>query len=246
MRIYLKMAAKAVNARGWYAQARPLYMQAFRAYSASIGANDPRTLDLLRDVVNIHMDLGIPSYATTVYRRLTEDLERALGLDHPVLSTFLNYLAWAQLMAKDYNGAAQTCAQALQLLQRNQALGPTEKALTYQVAAEVCVLAGKHDLAEAYYQGACILFEQTLGPNHPELATTLCNYGAYSLLRKDFREGRGIVAASIRDTTTGVGPRASRNRRLPYKSCNVILEKEKLCRSRGTIPASACNPPANT
>lgn len=201
----LKMAAKAVDARGWYAQARPLYMQAFRAYSASIGANDPRTLDLLRDVVNIHMDLGVPSYATTVYRRLTEDLERALGPDHPVLSTFLNYLAWAQLMARDYNGAAQTCAQALQLLQRNQALGPTEQAMTYQVAAEVCVLAGKHDLAEAYYQGACILFEQTLGPNHPELATTLCNYGAYSLLRKDVEKAEALLqrALGIRQVVLG-------------------------------------------
>ncbi len=201
----LKMAAKAVDARGWYAQARPLYIQAFRAYSASIGANDPRTLDLLRDVVNIHMDLGAPSHAAILHRRLTEDLERALGPDHPDLLTFLNNLAWAQLMSKDYNGAAQTCAQALQLLQRNQALGPTEKAMTYQVAAEVCVLAGKHDLAEAYYQGACILFEQTLGPNHPELASTLCNYGAYSLLRKDFEKAGALLerALEIRQQVLG-------------------------------------------
>ena len=54
----LKMVAKAIDERGWYAQAQPLYIQAFNAYSHSFGPDDLRTLHLLLDVLHIHIDIG--------------------------------------------------------------------------------------------------------------------------------------------------------------------------------------------
>ena len=96
------MVAKAVDAGGWYAQARPLYVQAYKAYVASIGAEDRQTRELLLDVVHIYLDLGAPSYAEAAYQRLIDELERTLGSDHLSLLTLLNRLASAQIASQNY------------------------------------------------------------------------------------------------------------------------------------------------
>jgi tetratricopeptide (TPR) repeat protein len=203
----LKMAAKSVDARGWFAQARPLYIQAYEAYLSSFGANDPRTRDLQVDVIHIHMDLGATPYAVAAYQKLIGDLEQTLGPEHPDLLKFLNNLAWFQLMSKDYAGAVQTCQRAFQFLQRSQEPSPTEQAVTYQVAAQVCELAGRYDLTEAYYKGALALQEQALGPYHEEVAATLANYGAFIFLslRRDFERAEALLqrALGIRQVVLG-------------------------------------------
>jgi transcriptional regulator with XRE-family HTH domain/Tfp pilus assembly protein PilF len=201
----LKMAAKAVDIRGWFAHARPLYMQAFDAFSTFFGPNHPRTLSVLRDVAHLHMDLGAAPLSAMVYQKLADHLEQVLGPDNPDLLDALNYLAWAQLVSRDYMAVAQTCIKALQMLERNQGRWPTEQAMTYQIAAEISVLSGKDDLAEAYYQGALALQELTLGPNHPEVASTLSNYGAFLLLHQDIDKGEALLhhALEIRQKVLG-------------------------------------------
>lgn len=201
----LKMAAKAVDSRGWFAHARPLYLQAYDAFSAFFGPHHPRTLSVLRDVAHLHMDLGAVPLSAQIYKKLADHLEQVLGSDNPDLLDALNYLAWAQLVSRDYLAAAQTCAKALQMLERNRGRWPTEQAMTYQVAAEISGILGNDDLAEEYYLRALAVQELALGPNHPEVASSLSNYGAYLLLHQDIEQGEALLhrALEIRQKVLG-------------------------------------------
>ena len=201
----LKMVAKAIDERGWYAQAQPLYIQAFNAYSHSFGPDDLRTLHLLLDVLHIHIDIGASPFAANVYTKIIADFERVFGPDHPDLLVLLNNVTWARLASGDYRGAAETGAQALQLLDRISDADATERAKTYQVGAELAVLLGKTDLAEAYYQEARTLFEQALGPENREVANTLANWGAFYAVRGNLAQAERLLrqALEIRQRALG-------------------------------------------
>ena len=203
----LKMVAKAVDAGGWYAQARPLYVQAYKAYVASFGAEDRQTRELLLDVVHIYLDLGAPSYAEAAYQRLIDELERTLGSDHLSLLTLLNRLAWAQMASQNYSSVVQISARALELLSRSPTVGPLEQAETYQVVAAAFELVQEYDLAEAYTQEALALFEQVYGTYHEEVATTLMHYGGTAMMRRDFEKAESLFlrGLAIRQQVLGRG-----------------------------------------
>lgn len=201
----LKMVAKAVDERGWYAQAQPLYVQAFHAYVHSFGPDDTRTLDLLFDVLHIHHDMGMSLFAADAYRRIIADFKQVLGPDHPNLLALLNNITWIQIASGEYERAMRTVAEALQLLQRIPDVDIVERAKTYQVVAEILVLSGNADRADVYYQEAKTIFEQRLGPEHQEVANTLMNWGAVYARRGDLEQAERLVqqAVEIRQRTYG-------------------------------------------
>jgi len=202
----LKMVAKAVDERGWYAQAQPLYIQAFIAYSHHFGPDDNRTLHLLFDVLHIQIDMGGSPFAANVYAKIIADCERVLGPDHPDLLVLLTNVTWARLAAGDYAGAAETGAKALQLLDRIPNVDTIERAKTYQVGAELAVLLGKADLVEAYYREARTLFEQAVGPEHREVANTLANWGAFHAMRGNLEQAERLLRQALEIRQRTIGP----------------------------------------
>jgi tetratricopeptide (TPR) repeat protein len=95
--------------------------------------------------------------------------------------------------------------EALQLLHRVPNPNVTERAKTYQIAAELSALLGKTDLVESYYQKAKMLFEQTLGSEHREVANTLANWGAFYALHGNLEEAERLLRQTleIRQHTLG-------------------------------------------
>ena len=109
----LEQVANAVRERGWYAQARPLYLRAYDAAMEQFGKDNSHVLDLLLDTVRAHMDVGEYGLAIITCKHLTSDYERILGKDHPSVVKCLNYLALAQVHQGMYPAAVKTCEQAL-------------------------------------------------------------------------------------------------------------------------------------
>ena len=201
----LEQVANAVRDRGWYAQARPLYLQAFGAAREQFGQGDPHVLDLMLDTVRAHMDIGEYGLAIIVCKHLRSDYERIQGKDSPDVVKCLNYLALAQVKQGMYPAAIETCEQALNWYTRVQKPDSLERAMTYQIVADLCLTYNKIDEAKAYYQAALKIREQILGPEHPEVANSLADMGLFYLRQNDVEKSESFLqrAMTIRKKALG-------------------------------------------
>ena len=173
----LERAASEVDKRGWHAQATPLYQRAFVASIDLRGKDDRHTLDLLRDIGRVHMELGIYGMAVYYYEHAIKFCERILGAEHPSVVDCLNNLALAELRGKNTAIAASYCTQALAWHKRVSTPAPAERASTYYIAAEIATVLGKAAIAEAYYQDALGMSRQISGEESAEVANILSGLG---------------------------------------------------------------------
>lgn len=193
----LEQVANAVRERGWYAQARPLYLRAYGAAMEQFGKDNPHVLDLLLDTVRAHMNVGEYGLATIMCKRLTSDYERILGKNHLSVVKCLNYLALAQVNLGMYPAAVETCEQALNWYKQVQGPDTVEHAMTYQIVANLCLSYNKNDEAKAYYQAALKIREQILGPEHSEVANSLADMGIFYLRQNDFEKSEQLLQRSL-------------------------------------------------
>src|SRR6266567_4656078 len=173
----LEQAAVSVRERGWYAQARPLYLKAHGAATDLLGKDDPRVLRLLLDAVRAHMEVGVYGMATIVCPKIKEDCERVLGPDHPDIVACLNLQALAEMKQLNFPYAVQICKQALAWHGRVQGAYPAERAMTYHIAAGVYASHRADTLALRYYQQARMIREQVFGSESSEVADSLTDLG---------------------------------------------------------------------
>jgi len=202
----LEQVADAVHERGWYAQARPLYLQAFDAASEQLGHDDPHVLDLMLKVAHAQMDVGEYGIAIIICTRLKNDYERMLGKDHPKIVNCLNSLAFAQMKQGQYVRATETCEQAFAWDQRVQGPDSTERATTYHIAAQLCsFFEGMNDYAWKCYLEALITRKELLGEEHPEVANSLADMGVFCLEQNNLEQAELLLqqALVIRQKTLG-------------------------------------------
>ncbi len=193
----LEQVAHATRERGWYAQARPLYLRAFDAAAEQFGHDDPHVLNLMLDTALAHMDVGEYGLAIILCTRLKSDYERIQGKDHLSVVNCLNYLAFAQIRQGLYPQAIETCEQALDWYKRVQVPDSVERAMTYQIIAELCSLYSKNDEAEAYYQAALKIREHRLGSEHPEVASSLADMGVFYLQQNDLEKTESLLQRAL-------------------------------------------------
>lgn len=179
----LERAASEVDKRGWYAQATPLYLRAFGASVDLRGEDDHHTIDSLREIGRMHMELGIYGMAVIAYEGARRHCESILGAEHPSVVDCLNNLALAELRGKNTASAARYCTQALAWHQRVPEPAPAERATTYYLAAEVTTVLGNAAIAEAYYQDALGMSRQISGEESAEVANILSGLGMLYLLQ---------------------------------------------------------------
>jgi len=201
----LEQVANAIRDRGWYAQARPLFLQAFGAAREQFGQDDPYVLDLMLASVCAHMDVGEYGLAIIICKRLKSDYERIQGKDHPSVVKCLNYLALAQVNQGMYPVAVETCELALAWYKHVQGPDSVEHAMTYQIVADLCLAYNKNDEAKAYYQAALKIREQILGSEHPEVANSLADMGVFYLRQNDLEKSESLLqrAMTIRKKVLG-------------------------------------------
>ncbi len=193
----LEQAAVSVRERGWYAQARPLYLKAHGAATDLLGKDDPRVLRLLLDAVRAHMEVGVYGMATIVCPKIREDCERVLGPDHPDIVACLNLQALAEMKQLNFPYAVQICKQALAWHGRVQGAYPAERAMTYHIAAGVYASHRADTLALRYYQQARMIREQVFGSESSEVADSLTDLGIFYLARNMFVEAEPLFRQAL-------------------------------------------------
>lgn len=108
----------------------------------------------------------------------------------------LEALAWANQMAGDYAPSDRQYQQALQIRIANQGrLHPKVSEDLNQLGASA-YLQSNPDAAVRYWRENLALDEKVLGPNHPDLASTLNNMARVMIEQRRFREALPLLTRS--------------------------------------------------
>ncbi len=193
----LEQAATVTRERGWYAQARPLYLKAYNAAADLLGKDDPHVLHLFLEVARAHMDVGVYGMAVIICQRLKEDFEQILGQDHSDVLVCLNTLALAETKMFSFHSAARTCQQALEWHELVIGADPAERAKTYHITAEVYAFFGVDDRALDYYKQARVIRERVFGPESLEMADSLTGLGVFCLARNNLRRAKPLFEQAL-------------------------------------------------
>ena len=135
------------RAQGSYAEAEPLYRRSLAIKEKAFGPEHPDVALSLNNLALLYDAQGNYAEAELLYRRALTINEKTLGPEHPDVATNLNNLAWLYHNQGDYAEA-----EALYRLQ------------------------GDLVDADTLYVQALSIFEGTLGPEHPIVATLLDRY----------------------------------------------------------------------
>ncbi|XWK87591.1 MAG: tetratricopeptide repeat protein [Phormidium sp.] len=140
---------------------------------------------------------GKYSEAIPLAERIIAIFEKALGTEHPEITTFLNLLAILHQQQSNY-------AQAEPLYQRSLAI--SEKALGSQhpdVAtilnnlAEMYRQMGNYTKAEPLYQRSLAIWEKALSPEHPNVAASLNNLAELYRQMGDYTKAEPLYQRSL-------------------------------------------------
>ncbi len=135
--------------------------KALEVAEKNVGPNHPDVATSLNNLAELYRNQGLYAQAEPLYRRALAIREKALGLDHPSLATSLNNLA--------------TLYDDLAVL----ACDRSPRAALYDDQ-------GLYAQAEPLYRRALVIREKALGPDHPDVATSLENLaGLYRATERD-------------------------------------------------------------
>ena len=194
----LEMAASTVYQRGWYAQARPLYLRAYAAATDLLGNDDIHTLSLLLDVARVHMDLGASPFAANIYRSAKANYERLFGPDALEIVICLNGLALAQLKMGDLLDAEQTYGQIIAWYKQVKTPDAALQATSYHIAAQVSLNLFSNYRAEAYFKAALNRQVHVFGMDHPNVARSIADLGSfYSHYLRNFERAEPFLRKAL-------------------------------------------------
>ena len=93
------------KARGWYAQAEPLYQRAFELRMKALGWNHPDVAESCNNLANLYFAQELYEQARPLYERSLAIYENAFGKSHPDVAKALGNLANVHVMQGAYERA---------------------------------------------------------------------------------------------------------------------------------------------
>jgi tetratricopeptide (TPR) repeat protein/transcriptional regulator with XRE-family HTH domain len=158
--------------QGKYTLAERFYLQALELSKRMLGSEHPDIADSLNNLALVYHDQGKFAQAEVLYQQALELRTRALGPEHPGVAGSLNNLAALYVTQGRFAQAEVLYQQALELHRKSldhQRLDGTAE-LSHFVAGQ-----DKFAQAEHFYQRALAICQRALGPNHPDVAASICN-----------------------------------------------------------------------
>ena len=177
--------------------------------------------------------------AEPLYQRALAIWEKALGPEHPDVATSLNNLAELYDTQGQYaQGRAAVPAGAGD---PGKGAGPGAPRRGHQPQQPGAALPspGQYAKAEPLYQRALAIWEKALGPEHPDVATSLNNLAALYDSPRPIRGGRAAVPAGAGDPGEGAGPGAPRRGRQPQQPGGALPQPRPIREGRAALPAGA-------
>ena len=164
----------ALPSQGQYAKAEPLYERALAIWEKALGPEHPDVATSLNNLAVLYDDQGQYAKAEPLYQRALAIREKALGPEHPDVAPSLNNLASLYHDQGQYAKAEPLYQRALAI--REKALGrstptwPRASTTWRRFTKPRPIREGRASLSA----GAGIR-EKALGPEHPDVATSLNN-----------------------------------------------------------------------
>ncbi|GCE29113.1 tetratricopeptide repeat protein [Dictyobacter alpinus] len=168
-------AAQYLRARGRYAEAEPLYLQALHTLEQIHGDYHPDIARTLNYLAVLYWQQSKYTEAEPLYLRTLHIREHTLGPDHTDGAASLNNLALLYWSQGKYAEAEPLYLRALHIRERTQGPDHMDVATSLNNLAALYWDQGKYAEAEPLYQRALHILEQVLSPHHPLLAQTLSN-----------------------------------------------------------------------
>lgn len=192
--------------RGFYVQAEPLLLQAFKLYEQETGPEHPDTARSLNDLAWLYYLQGKYEQAEPLLQRALTMREQILGSEHADTAVTLNNLAWLYMQQSRYMEAEPLYQRALAIREYVLGASHADTALTLNDIAMLYIYQGKYEQAEPLLQRALTIRKQVLGPSHPDVAESLNNLAMIHYYRSMYEQAEPLYlhALSIREHALGL------------------------------------------
>ena len=198
----------------------------------------PMSATSLNNLAELYQAQGRYAEAEPLYKRALAIREKALGPDHPDVGTS----AQQPGRAVPSPGPLRRGRAALQARARDPREGarprpPRCRARRSTTWPRCTEAQGRYADAEPLYKRALAISEKALGPDHPDVATSLNNLAVLYRAPGPLCRRRAALQARARDLGKGARPRPSRCRHVAQQPGRAVLRATRLGARRGLLAA---------
>ncbi|MCH9680468.1 MAG: tetratricopeptide repeat protein, partial [Deltaproteobacteria bacterium] len=194
------------DSRGEYDEAVPLLERAVTALTAAHGREHPDTALAINNLAVTLSKMGQRERSNAAYREALDIYTLALGPEHPRVATVMGNLATGLAEASRYPEALELHARALPIIERVHGRVHAHYANGLHNIAVIRRTLGDSREAEAHDREVLAIYEQLLGPDHPQLARVLVGLSRDALDAGRVEEATALAvrARSLEPTDAGV------------------------------------------
>ncbi len=184
---------------GLYDEAQPLLDRAVSTAQASVGADDPVTLEASDRLAELKLDRGRFQQAQDLYSQVVAARRRVLGDEHPDTLASLSGLAEAY-REQGRHGDAEEAAREAYEAQRRVLGDDHEDTLTSMNELGVTLVArGRYKEAEPILLGALETRQRTLGTDHPDTLASMEGLGGLYIQLGRYDEAETLYRRNLED-----------------------------------------------
>jgi tetratricopeptide (TPR) repeat protein len=195
-----------LKTRARYAEAEPLYKQAWKTWSKVLGPEHPYVATCMNNLAEMYLAQGHYAEAEPLLEKALEIRKGGLGPEHPDIAATMNNLAEMYRLQARYTEAESLFKQASEIWKK--AFGPEHQrvALGINNLALLYAAQGRHAEAVPLAEQALEIRVKVLGPEHPEVAQSLNNLAGLYLARGRYVEAESLYKESLELGKKVLGP----------------------------------------
>ncbi len=192
--------------RGQTERAQAAFERALKLSEESLGPGHVQTAMLRLGLASHGLGRRDPEACIALFERGIADLEAAVGSEHPLLNVGLQGLATALQMASRIDDAERVILRALDIAKQQQSLDARARAGIFSTYASILREQGRYDVAlDAAHEALSVLLD-SLGPNHPNVATVRVEIAKLHDARGESALARAELNAAVQIRREALGP----------------------------------------
>jgi tetratricopeptide (TPR) repeat protein len=172
--------AQALAAQGRRNEAAVAFEESIAGFRHSLGPNDIRTLTAMNLLGGVYLMMGDYNHASLIFEQAIP-IERKYYPQDAQLSRSLGGMACILYREKRYDEALPMTEESLRIAVKASGDDSLDAALAYANVAEAQRLNNHPDRALPLYRKSRAIYEHTLGPEHPRVATVMAQEGLMAL-----------------------------------------------------------------
>lgn len=158
---------------GISSKGKPLIEMAFKINSKVLGPYDENTAISLSNLALINQDLGDIEQAELQYKKAATVFAKCYGENHPKNVIALNNLALLYGNLARYKESEEILLKVIEINSKIANINPLDTALAYNNLSGLYKAMGDFAKSLPYSEGAVAIYEKSLRPEHPDIATSI-------------------------------------------------------------------------